>query len=435
MTVTRAFFVCRCSVGAEFRGILCTYFQSCTIMIDNTDSQSEQELRSLISHVSKKIKKQFGRNDEPSIIVAPYRINPLGAHIDHQGGSVLARTIDQYTILAFYPLNTARVVLHFDNGECADKAAAFEVGSTNSDENWIRYAMASAKSVANHTPDIKGFSGVVYGSLVSAGLSSSASVILAYIGGLAHVNNIELTNAELVELARQVENNYMGLNNGIQDQMSIVFGRDNALSLLHMDTTTATYITDPSNIDEVCWVICYSGFSRELVSSGFNDRVRECREAARLLDQNAEHLGQVKRAFRSEEHIAKLPTHLQRRVAHVYGESERVANGCHAWQAGSWVEFGKLMNESCSSSISNYECGSEPMKELHNIALQQSAVFGSRFGGGGYGGCLNMLVQRDQAGAVKEQVLQLFLERYPEKRGEAKAFVATAENNARLFYH
>lgn len=403
-------------------------------MVATTDSQANSELQSNIAFVTQKIKTLFGRADEPAVVVSPYRINPLGAHIDHQGSSVLARTIDQYTILAFYPLNSSRIVLHCDNGEKADTAAAFDIGNNDSEENWIRYAMASASSVAGLSPNINGFSGLVYGSLVGAGLSSSASVILAYIGGLAHVNEIKLTNAELVELARQVENEYMGLNNGIQDQMSIVFGRDNALSLLHMESTTATYIDDPANINEVCWVICYSGFSRELVSSGFNDRVRECREAATLLDASAEHLGQVGTEYRSENHIANLPAHLGRRVKHVYGETLRVTQGCTAWQAGNWTEFGQLMNQSCHSSISNYECGSEAMIDLHNIALEQPAIYGSRFGGGGYGGCLNMLVQREKAESVKEQVLEQFVERYPEKRDVAKSFIASAENNARLIY-
>jgi len=402
-------------------------------MVVNTLPLTDPHLQSLIANAVQKVKILFGREDEPSIIIAPYRINPLGAHIDHQGGAVLARTIDQYTILAFYPLTTGRIILHCDSGDNDDKAAAFDIDNNSSDENWIRYAMASASSVSNHTPGIIGFSGVVYGSLVGAGLSSSASVILAYIGALAHVNHIVFSDAELVELARQVENEYMGLNNGLQDQMSIVFGRNNALSLLHMESTTASYIADPVNIGDVCWVICYSGFSRELVSSGFNDRVRECREAATLLDSNAEHLGQVREEFRGENDVGKLPSHLNRRVAHVYGECERVAQGCSAWRQGNWIKFGNLMNESCQSSISNYECGSEPMIALHKIALEQSAVYGSRFGGGGYGGCLNMLVRRDHSAEVKQNVLELFLEHFPEKRGRAKSFIASAENNVRLF--
>jgi len=393
---------------------------------------NEPELQKLIQHVSEKVKTLFGRRDDPEIVVSPYRMNPLGAHVDHQGGAVLARTINQYTILAFYPLDAPRVVLHCEAGEQVDKAVAFDIGSNISGENWIRYAMASANSFAAMQPASNGFSGLVYGSLVGSGLSSSASVILAYLNGLAHVNHVHLANAELVELTRQVENDHMGLNNGLQDQMSIVFGRNNALSLLHMETTTATYIPDPPSINEVSWVVCYSGFSRELVSSGFNDRVRECREAATLLDENAAHLGEVAPMLRGAEQIASLPAALGRRATHVYSESRRVEQGCDAWRNGDWPSFGDLMNQSCHSSIVNYECGSEPMIDLHNIALKHPAVFGSRFGGGGYGGCLMMLVESEQASDVQSDVLNAFLSRYPEKTGVARTFTAIAENNARV---
>jgi len=402
-------------------------------MVVKIPNPSTPELQLLANHVSEKAKTCFGRTDEPNIVVSPYRMNPIGAHIDHQGGAVLARTIDQYTLLAFYPLDEPRIDLHCDVGEYSDKATAFDIGNEVSGENWVRFAMASANCIAAIQPGIKGFSGLVYGSLVGAGLSSSASVILAYLSGLAHVNDMQLTNAELVELARQVENEHMGLNNGLQDQMSVVFGRSNALSLLHMETVTATYIADPANIEQVCWVVCYSGFSRELVSSGFNDRVRECREAATLLDSSATHLGEVATNLRSEEHIDGLPAELGRRATHVYSEMQRVENGCNAWQSGDWSTFGELMNQSCRSSIDDYECGSEAMIELHNIALKQSGVYGSRFGGGGYGGCLMMLVDKIQADKVKTDVLEAFLRRFPEKTNIAKSFIALAENNARLY--
>ena len=45
----------------------------------------------------------LGEGDAPALVVSPYRFNPLGAHVDHQGGRVLARTLDQYTLLAFRP--------------------------------------------------------------------------------------------------------------------------------------------------------------------------------------------------------------------------------------------------------------------------------------------------------------------------------------------
>jgi len=402
-------------------------------MAPTIQTHPDMPLDDLVTLVSAKAQSLFGHAEEPVVIVSPYRMNPLGAHIDHQGGSVLARTINQYSILAFYPSTTSRIVLHSDIGDTIDKATAFEIGTVRSQENWVRYAMASAACVGCDIDNACGFTGLVYGSRVGAGLSSSASVILAYVSALAHTNGLSLSNAQLVNIVRQVENNHMGLNNGIQDQMSVVFGQRKALSLLNMDAISTEYISDPKSINDVCWVICYSGFSRELVSSGFNDRVRECREAAALLDSSATHLGEVAEQYRTEEALQALPDNLRLRAKHVYSEMRRVFDGAGAWQAGDWVLFGDLMNRSCDSSINSYQCGSQPMIDLHRIALDEPGVFGSRFGGGGYGGCLAMLTKRSEADAVKINVLNSFLQRYPEKQGRASTFIAQAEDNVRLY--
>ena len=47
----------------------------------------------------------YGVNrDDVSVVFAPYRICPLGAHIDHQLGNVTAMALDRGTWLAFAPL-------------------------------------------------------------------------------------------------------------------------------------------------------------------------------------------------------------------------------------------------------------------------------------------------------------------------------------------
>ena len=49
------------------------------------------------------------------VIASPYRICPLGAHIDHQGGPVLGMTINAYTLLAFVPAADGTVSLQSRN--------------------------------------------------------------------------------------------------------------------------------------------------------------------------------------------------------------------------------------------------------------------------------------------------------------------------------
>jgi galactokinase/galacturonokinase len=304
-------------------------------------------------------------------VIAPYRINPLGAHVDHQGGAVLGRTIDQYTVMAFHSqLEQPQIVLETVNPEWKTATARFPIGRQESDARWVRYAQAAAGALHAYRPLAHGMQGTVSGSLVGAGLSSSASVILTYLLALATVNKLSLTRLQLVELTRQVENEYLGLDNGIQDQTAISYGRRQALA--HMDTRAqiVTAVSDHPAVQEVCWLLVYSGFSRELLSSGFNNRVAECRQAARLLMPGTQIMGDLPEEMQDEKMWGALPAPLQRRARHFFGETARVKQGCEAWSRGEWSVFGRLMNASCHSSITQYESGSPPLVALHrNVSI------------------------------------------------------------------
>ena len=401
-------------------------------MLSQSQPATGSTLDELIHHGIARYQQHFKSTEKPLVVVSPYRINPIGAHIDHQGGSVLARTIDQYTILVFVPRDDNRVSLVTGFEQAADSSSSFTLGETQTHVNWERYAMASAKALDGDKAAVHGLQGFVFGTMIGAGLSSSASVILAYLSALGVANNRHLAAPKLVELCRQVEHNYMGLNNGIQDQMSIVYGQQKSLSLLDVVSAEATQISDHTSSRDVCWMLCYSGFSRELVASNFNTRVAECCEAAKLLDDQAEHLGQVPKANRGYQQLEKLPPLLARRATHVYGEMDRVASGSLAWAEGKWSLFGELMNASCNSSMTQYESGTQPMIDLQEIASTLPGVFGSRFGGGGFGGCLILLVQAKHADDLAGELLTRYVDKYPDKRGIARAVIAQAEKQVRL---
>ena len=374
---------------------------------------------------------QTGKSETPKVVVSPYRFNPLGAHIDHQGGAVLARCLNQYTVLCYWPSATNHCAFHARLHTCWERTR-FTPGQLQDEHGWDSMARASAAALNKFAPLKRGIEAVVSGTLISGGLSSSASVILAYLSALADVNSIELNAVELVELSRQVENDYRGLNNGVQDQMSIAFGQQDHLTVLDVQNVTAELVADPVSTEDICFLMCYSGVSRDLGGSPFNARVAECRQAAQLLFAGADHLGQVPALSRSTEALARLPLTLARRAKHVYSEMARVESGASAWRNGDWQQFGQLMNQSCLSSIENYESGSEWLIALHEIARDLPGVFGNRFSGGGYGGCLFMLAARDQIEAIADILLLEYLARYPDMRGLARVVVAESESTVRI---
>lgn len=343
-------------------------------------------------------------------IFSPYRICPIGAHVDHQGGVVLGRTIDIGTTLEYEPLDSKEMYITSDQfGEIQ-----FSIGDLDR-AHWARYAQAAARVL-----DIKrGLKAHVSGALIGSGLSSSASVGLAFLKALADVNDLQLSAEQLVHLDYELEHEQLGLQNGLLDPMSIVYGKRN--TLLFMDTVTGsvTPIADllPSGF---AWIVAYSGVSRELTKSGFNVRVEECREAADALMPGTSILGSVPREI-YEDRKNRLPENLRKRAAHFFTETDRVRQGAKAWYEANLELFGQLMNESCQSSITNYEAGSDILIELHELISGMDGVYGSRFSGGGYGGCVVALAHGASAENICARVAEIFSSRHPEL--DSKVFV------------
>lgn len=341
-------------------------------------------------------------------IFSPYRICPIGAHIDHQGGVVLGRTIYPGTTLEYESTHTEE--MHLISARFGE--ARFAVGILHK-AHWSRYAQAAAR-VLKVTHGMKAYAN---GSLIGAGLSSSASVGLAFLEALADVNCVELTDEQLVHLDYQLEHDELGLQNGLLDPMSIVYGRKDALLLMDTRTGSVSPISDPHPV-RFAWVVAYSGVSRELTNSGFNVRVQECRQAAEALFPTARILSDVPREL-FEEKKASLPENLRRRAEHFFTEAARVHAGAQAWKDGRLEAFGHLMNQSCHSSIANYQSGSDILIELHELVSGTNGVYGSRFSGGGYGGCVVALVQRASAENICAQIAETFSARHPDLKPQA----------------
>lgn len=359
-------------------------------------------------------------------IVSPLRICPLGAHIDHQGGRVLGMTINTQSILGFVPNDGPLTKIHSTN---FDSTIEFLIDDEQAvcRQPWGRYATAAARTVLEKRALKRGFTGVVSGTLIGAGLSSSTSVGLAYLRAISICNRLRMSMKTAILHARYLENKYVGMKVGLLDPATIVHGKRE--HLLHINTIDGTIesAAPPPNAPAYRLLIAHSGFTRQLTSTRFNARVEECHEAARLL---GERIGKPQARILSdipveqiEEEKKHLPLHLQKRVTHYVTEVDRVERGFAAWRAGDFAKLGAFMNASCLSSIMNYESGSLPLKELHEIVSATPGVYGSRFNGGGYGGCVVAVVEATAAEAAAASVLELYVKRNPEMQHQAQVYL------------
>ena len=373
--------------------------------------------------------------DKIRFIASPYRICPLGAHVDHQGGPVLGMTINAYTLMAFAAADDGTTKLRSNN---YPGRVIFDVNRVpeSTGSFWGIYARAAALALKSEYPVDRGVNGLLDGMLPGCGLSSSASVLLAYLYAFAAVNGIELQPWDYVRLNRVAENKYIGLNNGILDQTSIVFGKKGFL--LHIDTKTETVSEIPDSLGESSYriLVAYSGYSRELTTSGYNTRVDECRQAAARLSTLADGapaaiLSDVpEKVFAQFGH--KLSADVGRRANHYFSEVGRVCSGLEAWKKGSIEEFGSLMNKSCRSSIEQYECGIQAIYDLQQIVSSADGVFGSRFMGGGFGGCVVGLVRPDVAANTASDIREAYCRLHPEVAGQVAVYLAKSADGVRF---
>lgn len=373
--------------------------------------------------------------DKIRVIASPYRICPLGAHIDHQGGPVLGMTINACTLMAFYPNSDSTMKLRSKNypGKVQFDVRAIPE-STGS--FWGVYPWAAAMALQENYAIKRGVTGILDGMLPGCGLSSSASVLLAYLHAFAEVNSLNLQPWDYVHLTCKAEQKYIGLNNGILDQASIIFGRRGYL--LHIDTKEekVRHLPDRLSEDHYRIIVAYSGYSRELTTSGYNSRVDECKLAAKQLSQLADRSpAKILSEINPEDYHRynkNLEAHIGRRANHFFQESQRVLDGIEAWENGAIETFGHLMNESCMSSIEQYESGVQAICDLQQVVSSAEGVLGSRFMGGGFGGCVVGFVKPSHAAVAAEDIKISYQKLHPEVAGQAAVYLAQSDDGVRF---
>ncbi len=373
-------------------------------------------LNDLISRAKNIFEQRFTENtDAIHYIVSPYRICPLGAHVDHQGGLVMGRTIDAYSVIAFMVVDKPEVVIYSDHFE---STTSFDLcGENQIETGWGQYAVGAAMVLSRSYQLKKGMIGVIVGTLPGGGLSSSASVGLAYLCALAFANELSISKEEYIELDLHLENDILGLSNGILDQSIIIYSKPDLMVFLDTRDRKVAFLPDARAESQVNFLIAYSGYNRNLIQTGFNDRVRECCLAAQALgeysgNKSAQILSDIP-VDDYEKYKGLLPMDLNKRAQHYFSEVERVRLGKNAWLHGDYEKFGSLMNLSCESSIQNYQSGSEALIELSRIVQAAPGVLGARFSGGGYGGCVVGLVETEKAEIAICEIAEIYKSRIP----------------------
>jgi galactokinase len=389
-----------------------------------------------LEHLRQTVVRRYGaRADEVRVVRSPYRICPLGAHIDHQRGLVTAMAIDRAVHVAYAPVAGEVRLSSLDFP--GDVAFSLDHVPDRRDGDWGNFARGAVRALQQRGPLCCGIHGVTAGRLDGGGLSSSAAIGVALLLALEDVNSLAVSPQENIALDQAIENEYLGLRNGILDQSAILLSRRDHLTYLDCRTRQNELIPVPRLPEPLTVLIAFSGLKQALVGTDYNRRVDECRTAAATLLRA---LGRpdaepVLRNIEPDDYarcgdVLEGPS--ARRAAHFFSEMQRVRAGVECWRRGDLTGFGRFVSASGESSIRNYECGCPPLVDLYEILISMDGVLGARFSGAGFRGCCLALVAAGAAEQVATTVLRRYRERQPQLAEQAVAFVCRTDDGARI---
>ncbi len=329
---------------------------------------------------------------------APGRVNLIGEHTDYNDGFVLPMALPFATTISFERRNDDRVEL---DSIGFDSTAFHLADDPTTVKSWARYIAGVARFLAVDGLPVAGFSAQIQTDIpVGASLSSSAALEVATGFGLCALAGVEPDPVYIAKIGQRVENEIIGIQSGIMDQLISATGVDG--SVVQIDCRSLD--TSPVQLPSSARVLILDTMTRrELADSEYDLRRQACERAAAAI-------GVAKLRDATLDDVAALPetTDLDKvdkcRAHHVVTENARVHDTVAAIKAGNLELVGQRMNESHESLSVDYEVSSPALDEMSGMARAAEGCFGARMTGGGFAGSAVALVDADRADAIAASV-------------------------------
>ncbi len=357
-------------------------------------------------------RRQFAHTP-PYLVTAPGRLELLGNHTDYNQGLVLALAVNRYIYIAAAPRTDGKVELVSSAFPGVEQFSSVEPVK-NPAAPWADYVKGVLVQLRQRGVHFPGFNAAIHGTIpLGAGMSSSAALevstamlvrqlapyTLTSTGTTAPPRRLEDGSlpapkpAERLEIARicqAAENKFVGVNCGLLDQISSLFGR--AFHAIEIDCQSLSVETVPM-IGDIAIVVCNTGVKHALVGGEYNELRDQCEAAARALGVASLRavdppMLKANRSRLSERQYAC--------ASHIVGEIQRVVFGARALRDGDFEQFGQYMFQSHESSRDQFHNSCPELDVLVELARGEPACLGARLTGGGFGGATINLVRRPQ---------------------------------------
>jgi len=257
------------------------------------------------------------------------------------------------------------------------------------DGHWGRFVVGALALSAHWDPERRGVDFLVAGDIPGSGLSSSASLSVGLLAGLAAIANQAISGLDLARTAQRIEHEYIGVTCGLMDQAVIALGEPDAALLFDCALDEGRNVPIPTAGPAL--VVLDSGKHRSLAQSGYNRRHAETRTAAAAVGVSQQRL-----AWADAGMIARISDPIVRkRAAHVVAEHRRVDAAADALESRDWAMLGQLFSESHASLRDDFEVSCPELDALVEVCGTEVQCLGARMTGAGFGGAVVALFVRD----------------------------------------
>lgn len=378
--------------------------------------------------LEKALNSLYGRHEgiKAEHFFAPGRICLMGEHIDYNGGEAITVAISHGIHVVCRPTFNKILCLSSLQKEKELIVNLEEELTYDEYRAWGNYIVGMYQAFSKKGVKLKGAEILFDSTLpIASGLSSSAALLVLSAYVLNHFHATDLSKREIAYLSKHVENDFIGLQSGLIDPISIACGDENHALSFDCEEKELTKI--PLSMNGYAFLVFDTGKKRKLSDTAYNRRTESCEKALSLINQKKEK--EQKWKSTSEEDINLLEDKkLQKRAKHVVTEMKRVKTAKKMLENNDIPAFAKLMTASHESLKNDYEVSCNELDFFVDWANANKHCLGAKMTGAGFGGCAVAIINRS---AAPELITEIEKEYFAATGLKGKAFLTEASDGVR----
>ena len=354
--------------------------------------------------------------DKAEYFTAPGRTEIIGNHTDHNGGKVIAGSINLDTIGVAYPNGTQVIRITSEGYRDEIVVDLTKLSKSNYKKGTAALVAGMMEGAQKNGFETGGFDAYVSTNVIAAaGVSSSASFEMLICTIIDYFfNESKMSFNDYAKVGQYAENVYWDKASGMMDQMACAVGGPVLFDFADRNDLKYSKLDFSYGKFDHKLVIVNTGKGHADLSQEYSEIPGEMKAAAKVLGAELLHETTLENLLAHVNEIQDDRAIL--RSIHFFEETSRVERAAEAIGKADYEEFLKLMDESGRSSwelLQNCYC----MKDCHEqkipLVLALTQLFLNKIGGGicrvhggGFAGVIAAVVPENEMENYVEYISQ-----------------------------